>query len=194
MVKGRLLLCKKVVILVSGRGSNMLNIIKAVNSRIIDININAVISNKKEPEAFSKAKYYNIPVKSFGNNIKLFEKRLLEYINKNNIDFILLAGFMRILSKDFVNKMKDRILNIHPSYLPDFPGLDAQRKAWDKGVLYTGVTVHLVDSGMDTGKIILQEKHFINYTLGFEEFKNELLKLEHTVYIEAIKLYLIKYT
>jgi phosphoribosylglycinamide formyltransferase-1 len=180
-------LSEKAVILVSGRGSNMTSIIQSVKKKELSIDIIAVISDKINPEAFRKAEDFNIPVYYLGSKIREFEKRLKGFITENNIKFIILAGFMRILSEEFVGFFPQKIINIHPSYLPHFPGLNAQLQAWENGAEYTGVTVHYVDKGVDTGNIIYQERFRIDRTLDFETFKEKLLELEHEVYIKALK-------
>ena len=142
---------------------------------------------KINPEAFRKAEDFNIPVYFMGSKIREFEKRINEFVVENKIDLIILAGFMRILSKEFVGLFPQKIINIHPSYLPEFPGLNAQLQAWENGVEYTGVTVHYVDHGVDTGNIIYQERFKIDRTLDFETFKEKLLELEHEVYIKSVE-------
>jgi len=178
---------KKAVILVSGTGSNMESIIKACKESVLHLKIERVFSNRSNPPAFEKATKYKIPTEFLSSKLDRLEERLSEYIHKNQIDLIILAGFMRILSPNFTARFKRMIVNIHPALLPAFPGLDAQRRAWDTGVAKTGVTVHFVDEGVDTGEIILQREFIIDRTKSFEFFKNELLKLEHRTYIEALQ-------
>lgn len=179
---------KKAVILVSGNGSNMESIIKACNEKRLELDITCVFSNKKDPPAFSKAQKYNINTEFLSSKIKVIEEKLVKYIDTNNIDLIILAGFMRVLTPEFTRRFRKKIINIHPSLLPLFPGLDAQRQAWDAGVENTGVTVHFVDEGVDTGEMILQKGFLIDRTKSFEKFKKDLLRLEHSTYIEALKI------
>ncbi|MGM0608365.1 MAG: phosphoribosylglycinamide formyltransferase [Candidatus Muiribacteriota bacterium] len=179
---------KKGIILVSGRGSNMMSIIEAVKEKKIkNFFIEGVYSDKKKPTAFKYLREKNIKHEFLSSKIKKFEKKLSKIIEENNIDYIILAGFMRILTPEFVSVYKNQIINIHPSLLPSFPGLNAQKQAWDYGVKYTGVTVHFVDEGVDTGKIIYQNIYKIKPRKGFDYFKEDLLKLEHKTYIEALQ-------
>ncbi|MFW5782075.1 MAG: phosphoribosylglycinamide formyltransferase [Candidatus Muiribacteriaceae bacterium] len=178
---------KKAVILVSGRGSNMSAIIEAVRERRLDLDIVCVMSDRKRPTAFEKAEKEGVDTKFLSGKIRSLQNRLDDYITENNIDYIILAGFMRILTPDFTEKYHRKIINIHPALLPSFPGLDAQRQAWEYGVMYTGVTVHYVDSGVDTGEIIHQNIFRIDREHGFENFCAQLLELEHRTYIEGLK-------
>ncbi|MFA7576992.1 MAG: phosphoribosylglycinamide formyltransferase [Candidatus Muiribacteriota bacterium] len=178
---------KKIIILVSGRGSNMTAIINAVKNGDLKLKISSVYSDKKNPEAFKYAHENNIKTEYLSSKIKIFEEKLKNIIIEEKIDYIILAGFMRILSEEFTKEFENRIINIHPALLPAFPGLDAQKQAWDYGVLYTGVTVHFVDKGVDTGKIIHQNIYKIDRNKDFDYFKKDLLKLEHKTFIEALQ-------
>ena len=150
----------KIAVLVSGRGSNLQAIIDAIGSGKIDGKIEIVISNKKDAFALERARNHNIEgifIDSLSFKSKDdYDRAIIKILDDKNIELVCLAGFMRILTPYFVNKYKRRIINIHPSLLPAFPGLEVQKKALDYGVKFTGATVHFVDEGVDSGPIILQ--------------------------------------
>lgn len=187
---------KKIAIFVSGRGSNMVSIIKAQKNGLFSAKIDVVISDNKDAEALKKATRMGIETKYIypgdkkGTISKSASNLILDTVLKRDISLIALAGFMRIIKRSFIKTFKRPILNIHPSLLPSFPGLDAQRQALDYGVKITGCTVHFVDEYMDHGPIILQASVpvFNNDTL--ESLKQRILKMEHKIYPEAIRLVL----
>lgn len=176
-------------ILISGHGSNMLNIVDAFQKKIIKSNVKIVISNNKNSLGIEKAIKKNIPTKVInGNFSKLnFEKELNIILEKKRINLICLAGFMQILSKNFVKKWKNKIINIHPSLLPAFKGINAVEKALSYGVKITGCTIHYVDEGIDTGKIIDQK--IVKITKGdtVKTLTKKILKEEHFLYIKVLK-------
>ncbi len=185
-------------ILVSGRGSNMEAIIKSVNEGKINANVNIVISNKPNVRALSIAKDYGINTVVIDDENKKgvsweYDKKIIDVLNRydvtNTNGLICLAGYMRILSPEFVRLYKYRIMNIHPSLLPAFPGLNAQKKALDYGVKITGCTVHFVDEGVDTGPIIVQRSVEVNDNDTVESLSDRILKEEHIAYPYAIKLF-----
>lgn len=150
----------RLVVLVSGRGSNLQALIDAQNQGKIKSKIVGVISNKPGVLALSRATDATIPTKvvpSKGKKSAEFFAELEIVVDEFRPDLIVLAGFMKILPPDFVARRKNRIINIHPSLLPNFPGLDAQKQAIEAGAKQTGCTVHYVDEGCDTGPIILQK-------------------------------------
>lgn len=176
-------------ILISGRGSNMLNIVDAFQRKIIKSNVKVVISNNKNSLGITKAIKKNIPTKIINGNLtKLnFEKKLKIVLEKKKINLICLAGFMQILSKKFVNEWKNKIINIHPSLLPAFKGINAVEKALFYGVKVTGCTIHYVDEGIDTGKIIDQK--IVKITKGdtVKTLTKKILKEEHFLYIKVLR-------
>lgn len=185
---------KKVVsFLVSGRGSNF----SVVAQNIIDGNINAklgtLISDKKDAKALDIAKDFGI--ESYFVNPKLFtsreghEKEMITLFEKHKTDLVVAAGYMRILSPYFVNKYKNRIINIHPALLPSFPGVDGQKQAFDYGVKITGCTTHFIDHGTDTGPIILQSPVIIKDDDTVSTLSARILKEEHKILPLSVKLF-----
>ncbi|PIN82369.1 MAG: phosphoribosylglycinamide formyltransferase, partial [Nitrosopumilales archaeon CG11_big_fil_rev_8_21_14_0_20_33_24] len=152
-------------ILISGRGSNMESILKSIKRKKIPINPSIIISNKSDAKGLKIAQKMGIKTeviesKNFKGSRLEYDKKIISTLEKYGVTpkngLVCLAGFMRIISPEFVKKYKNRIINIHPALLPSFPGLDVQKQAIDYGVKYSGCTVHFVDSGVDTGPIILQ--------------------------------------
>lgn len=183
----------KIAVLVSGRGSNLQAIIDAIESGKINGKIEVVISNKKDAYALERAKRHDIEGvfidPSSYKNKDDYDRAIIKILDDKKIELVCLAGFMRILTPYFVNKYKRRIINIHPSLLPAFPGLEAQKKALDYGVKFTGATVHFVDEGVDSGPIILQSIVPVLVTDTPEILSERILKEEHIIYPEAIKLF-----
>lgn len=182
------------LVLASGRGSNFLSIIKAIeNKDIRNANIIGLITDRPDTGAEEHAKAYHIPVfvlnyQNYKNKID-FHQDLLETAISLNPDLIIGAGFMRVLSKDFVKTFPNKIMNIHPSLLPSFPGMHAQKQAIEYGVKVSGCTVHFIDEGIDTGPIILQKAVEVPEGATEEELANLILKEEHKLYIKALQLF-----
>ena len=183
----------KLAVLVSGRGSNLQAIIDACESNRINAEVIVVISDKKDAYALERAKKHNI--KNFFIDPKAFpnreehEKAIAKIIDELQIDLICLAGYMRILTSYFVNKYKGKIMNIHPSLLPSFPGTSGQLDALQYGVKFSGCTVHFVDEGEDTGPIILQAVVPVKDDDTVESLSARILEEEHKIYPEAINLF-----
>jgi len=182
---------KNISFLVSGRGSNFNAVAKAIISKKINANIGIVISNKTDANAINIAKKYNIknktiPSKNYQNRID-HEKEIIKHLKNSNTDIIILAGYMLLLSPYFINEFKDKIINIHPSLLPAFPGKDAQKQAIEYGVKITGCTCHYVDEGMDTGKIIGQSFVIIKENDNLKTVSEKILKEEHKLLIKCVK-------
>lgn len=179
----------RVAIFASGSGTNLQAIIDA---HINSIEIALVFSNNTEAYAIERAKNHNIPVEVIDNKSyqtrEDFDRDILKRIGPYNLDLIILAGYMRILSPVFVRAYKGKIINIHPALLPSFPGINSGRQALEYGVKYTGVTVHFVDEEVDTGPIILQSIVEIDDTDTEESLLEKIHKVEHSIYPEAIKL------
>ncbi len=181
----------KIGILISGRGSNMTAIVKAVQSGLIpDSEVVTVISDKTSAEGLIKAKERGIETLVITRNGRTREEHDAEIIaelKKRNVALVCLAGYMRLLSKDFVRAFPNKIINIHPSLLPSFKGLDAQRQAIEYGVRVSGCTVHLVDEDLDHGAIIAQKVVEVNDDDIPETLSARILEHEHSLYVEAIR-------
>jgi len=180
-------------VFISGRGSNLKSLLKYSKSKNSLINIKLVISNNKHALGLKYAKKSKI--KFYVNNCKNkinFENQLLKLLDMFEIELICLAGFMKILSKSFIKKFNNPILNIHPSLLPKFKGLNTHKRVIKNNEKYSGSTVHLVTSKLDSGKIILQKKIKISKSDNFKILENKILKIEHKLYPEAIIKHLSK--
>ena len=187
----------KLAILISGRGSNMRAILRAIKKQNIPIVPTVVISNKPSARGLRIARGLDVKTeivesKGFQGSRWEYDQKIIGVLNKYGVmpknSLICLAGFMRILSPEFIKKFKNRILNIHPSILPAFPGLDAQRQAIESGVSHSGCTVHFVDEGVDTGPIIVQEMVKIKNDDTEETLSKRILTKEHKAYVKAVKL------
>jgi len=187
----------KLAILISGRGSNMRAILRAIKKQNIPIVPTVVISNKPSARGLRIARGLDVKTeivesKGFQGSRWEYDQKIIGVLNKYGVmpknSLICLAGFMRILSPEFIKKFKNRILNIHPSILPAFPGLDAQRQAIESGVSHSGCTVHFVDEGVDTGQIIVQETVKIKNDDTEETLSKRILAKEHKAYVKAVKL------
>ncbi len=180
-------------VLISGRGSNLQAILYAEREkRLGEAKIQLIISNKKEAEGLKYSEIFNkksvvISRDSFITKNE-FEQKLIQTLRENEIDLIVLAGFMQILSTEFVNLYDGKIINIHPSLLPSFPGLKAQEQALDYGVKVSGCTVHFVNSEVDSGPIILQETIEITEKETEESLSEKILTKEHEALPRAISL------
>ena len=177
----------KTAVFISGTGSNLKNLIKFSKTKISPILIKLIISNSKKAKGLKYSTQYNIEKKivSFNNNFA--ENKILNYINKKNIKFICLAGFMKILSKNFIRKFKGKIINIHPSLLPKYKGLNTHKRVLKNKEKFSGCTVHYVTIKLDSGKIILQKKVKIKKKDTVNSLKKKVLKKEHQLYPSAIR-------
>jgi len=175
-------------VFISGNGSNLKSIIKCSRDYNFPVKIKLVISNNKKAFGLNYAKKYNIPYKFYSSrNRNNFEKNCLIELKKRKIKFLCLAGFMKILSKNFIKKFSYKIINIHPSLLPKFKGLYTHRRVIKNKEKYTGCTVHYVNSKLDSGNIILQKKIMIKKNDNEESLKKRVLIEEHKLYPEAIR-------
>jgi len=178
----------KCCVLISGRGSNLRQIINNSRDYNFPINIKLIISNNINAKGLKFAKKFNIPFKYIPfNSQKIFERNCLLEIKKRKIKFLCLAGFTRILSKNFIRLFGYKIINIHPSLLPKFKGLNTYQKALQNKEKYSGCTVHFVTPELDSGKIILQKKVLIKKNDTVNSLKNKILRQEHKIYSEAIR-------
>ena len=178
-------------IYISGRGSNLLSLIKYSKHKNSKVKINLIISNNKFSKGLAFAKKNKIKnyIIDYSKK-KQAEHKILEYLRKNKIDLICLAGFMKILSSDFIYRFKKPILNIHPSLLPKYKGLNTHRRAIKNNDKFSGATVHLVTPKLDSGKIILQKKIKISKIETENTLAKKVLKIEHRLYPAAIEKFL----
>jgi phosphoribosylglycinamide formyltransferase-1 len=181
-----------IAVFVSGNGSNLQAIIDAKKNEQIKSEIALVISSNKDAQALKRAQQENIKTEIFvSNEYSSKENRdyaILKKVQEYNIDLIVLAGYMRILSDEFVEAFQNKIINIHPSLLPAFKGAQAIKDSFDYGVKQTGVTVHFVDKKLDHGPIILQEAINVSENQTIEEVEEAIHKKEHILYPKAITL------
>ena len=177
----------KTAVLISGTGSNLKSLIKFSKTTKSPISIDFVISNNSKAKGLNYAKIYKIKKRVFNFKNKNFcEKRLLSILKNNNIDMICLAGFMKILSGNFIKQFKGKILNIHPSLLPKYKGLNTHKRVLNNKEKYSGCTVHFVNSKLDSGKIILQKKVKISKKETEATLTKKILAQEHKLYPKAI--------
>lgn len=186
---------KKIAIFISGSGTNMENLIKVSKAgKIPGAAISLVISDQPTAGGIDKARKLGVPVQvvernKFGSK-KDFEAQIFHLIDEARIDYLVLAGYMRILSNDFVRRYPGRIINVHPSLLPAFPGAHGIKDAFEAKVKETGVTIHFVDEGVDTGPIILQRKVPVAAGETLESLEAKVHAVEYEIYPEALNLVL----
>ena len=177
----------RTAVFISGTGSNLKSLIKFSRTAKSPITIDFVISDNSKAKGLNYAKIYKIKKKVFNfKNKNLSEKKLLYILKINNIEMVCLAGFMKILSKNFIKKFKGKILNIHPSLLPKYKGLNTHERALNNKEKYSGCTVHFVNSALDSGKIILQKKVKISKNETEVSLAKKILLQEHKLYPKAI--------
>ena len=177
----------RTAVFVSGTGSNLKSLIQFSRTTKSPISIDFVISNNSKAKGLNYAKKFQIKKKVLNfKNKKLSEKKILSILNINNIDLICLAGFMKILSGNFIKKFKGNILNIHPSLLPKYKGLNTHERVLNNKEKYSGCTVHFVNSKLDSGKIILQKKVKISKKETEASLAKKILAQEHKLYPKAI--------
>ena len=174
-------------VFISGNGSNLKNLIKFSLSKKSPIKIKFVVSNKKNAKGLKYPKKFKIDFKvySFLNKSKS-EKRILKDLKNKKIDLICLAGFMKVLSKNFIKKFGPKILNIHPSLLPKYKGLNTHKRVIENKEKFSGCTVHYVNSNLDSGKIILQKKVRVRKNENYKMLEKKILKQEYILYPKAI--------
>lgn len=187
----------RVAVLASGRGSNLQAILDAIESRVLQAQIVAVISNKKDAVALERARKHGLPdlfvdPKPFSgrpDNREAYDRALLEVLEQRQVELVLLAGYMKIVTSVLVHAYANRMMNIHPSLLPSFPGLEVQKKAIDWGCKLAGCTVHFVTEGVDEGPIILQAAVPILDNDTPEALAVRILEQEHKIYPRAVQLF-----
>ncbi len=183
----------RVGVLASGRGSNLQAIINASESGKIPAEVAVVISDNAEAPALDRAREHGIPAvylhPPYYQSKEEYEQRIVLELREYGVELVCLAGYMRLVGRVLLEEFPNRIMNIHPALLPSFKGLHGQRQALEYGVRYSGCTVHFVDSGMDTGPIILQAVVPVLPEDGEEELAARILEREHVIYPEAVRLF-----
>ena len=187
----------RVAVLASGRGSNLQAIIDAIEAGQVQAQIVAVISNKKDAVALDRARKHGLPElfvdpKPFAgqpDSREAYDRVLLEVLQQQHVELVLLAGYMKIVTAVLVNVFANRMMNIHPSLLPSFPGLDVQKKAIDWGCKLAGCTVHFVTEGVDEGPIIVQAAVPVLDSDTPEALAARILEQEHKIYPQAVQLF-----
>ncbi len=179
----------KTAVFISGRGSNMVSLIKSAGDQNFSALITVVISDNELAPGIGLAKNYNVPIEIFDKkkfDKSQFENNAQSVLLNYKIKIICLAGFMQILSKNFISKWQNRIINIHPSYLPKNKGLNPQKQVIDEQAPFTGCTVHFVNEKVDSGKIILQEKVKVMQNDNVQSLSDRILQREHKIYPKAL--------
>jgi phosphoribosylglycinamide formyltransferase-1 len=180
-------------ILISGSGTNLQSIIDAIEAKELDAKIQVVLSNRADAYGLVRAKKHGIPIevldhKTFPSR-EAFDQAVVDILRDHEVELVVLAGFMRLLSPVFVGAYSNRIMNIHPAVLPAFPGLHAQKKAVEHGVRFSGCTVHFVNEECDEGPIIIQAVVPVFAEDTEESLASRILEQEHRIYPRAIQLY-----
>ena len=184
---------RRLGVLLSGRGSNFEAIAANIAEGRLDAEIAVVVANRAEARGLERARELGLKavlVPSKGVERQEYDRRVVEVLRGHGVEFVCLAGFMRLLSGYFIREFPLRILNIHPSLLPAFPGLDAQHQALEHGVKFSGCTVHFVDENLDAGPIIIQAVVPVLDEDTADTLSARILKEEHRIYTEAIRLVL----
>lgn len=185
---------KRIGVLLSGRGSNFEALADSVAAgRIPNAEIAIVVSNRESAQGVAKARERDIPaqvIPSTGLQREAYDELVVAALREKKVDLVCLAGYMRLLSPYFVAAFPNRILNIHPSLLPAFPGLEAQRQALEHGVKFTGCSVHFVDENLDAGPIVVQAVVPIKDCDTVESLSERVLREEHRIYSEAVRIVL----
>ncbi len=180
-------------ILISGNGSNFQAIIDAIEKKRLDAEVRVVVSNREDAYGLVRAQKHGVPTEIVDHrkfpSREAFDQHLIERFKDRQVELVVLAGFMRLLSADFVHAYSNRIMNIHPALLPAFPGLHVQRKAVEAGVRFSGCTVHFVNEECDQGPIIIQAVVPVFPDDSEESLSARILKEEHRIYPKAIQLY-----
>ena len=185
---------KRIGVLLSGRGSNFEALADSIrSSRIPDAEIAIVISNREDAPGIDRAKTRGVATRvipSKGLERETYDRQVVAALNDHKVDLVCLAGYMRLLSPYFVASFPNRILNIHPSLLPSFPGLESQRQALEYGVKFAGCTVHFVDENLDAGPIVLQSVVSVKDDDTEDTLSTRILEEEHRIYCEAVRIVL----
>jgi phosphoribosylglycinamide formyltransferase-1 len=183
----------KIGVLISGRGTNLQALIDAAQAGQLGGSIAVVVSNVETAPGLERARRAGVPAKVCdhrGRSREEHDAALVGLMQAHGVDAVCLAGYMRLLSPVFLRAFPDRVLNVHPSLLPAFPGRDAQRQAWEHGVKVSGATVHLVDEALDAGPIVAQEAVPVREEDGPAELAARILEAEHRIYPPAVRAFL----
>ena len=184
---------KRIAVFASGFGSNLQALIDYIKGNGLDGDIVLVFSNNKDAYALNRARKNEIKAvfmdSSGYNTRKQYDTKIIELLEDEKIDLVVLAGYMFLLSQEFVRKFKNKILNIHPALLPSFKGTHGIKDAYEYGVKVTGVTVHFVDEGLDSGPIIIQQSVDIDQNESVEELEEKIHRIEHKIYPLAVKYF-----
>ncbi len=184
---------KRVGVLISGRGSNLQALIDAAREGRLGGEVGVVVSNLGAAKGLERARAAAIPAfvsDHRGRSREEHDQTVAQVLEHHRVDLVCLAGYMRILSAWFLRRFDGRVLNVHPSLLPAFPGLEAQRQAWEHGVRVTGATVHIVDEGLDQGPIVLQEAVPVLAGDTADTLAARILEAEHRIYPQAVRILL----
>jgi len=184
---------KRIAVFASGFGSNLQALIDYIKGNDLNGDIVLVFSNNKDAYALNRARKNKIKAvfmdSSGYNTRKQYDTKIIELLEDEKIDLVVLAGYMFLLSHEFVHKFKNKILNIHPALLPSFKGTHGIKDAYEYGVKVTGVTVHFVDEGLDSGPIIIQQSVDIDQNESVEELEEKIHRIEHKIYPLAVKYF-----
>ena len=183
----------RIGVLISGRGSNLQALLDAAAAQELSGQVVVVVSNLADAAGLERARRAQVPAivqDHRGRPREEHDRSLLEHLRAHDVNLVCLAGYMRLLSPVLIRAYPGRVMNVHPSLLPAFPGLDAQRQAWEHGVKVSGATVHLVDEGLDTGPIVLQEAVPVLPGDTPQSLAARILEAEHRIYPQAVRLVL----
>lgn len=185
---------KKLGVLISGSGTNLQAIIDACENNYLDAQVAVVVSNKESAYGLERAVKHGIKAVFLNpedyESRELYDKKTLEILEENEVGMVIHAGYMRIIGEPLLSAYNRKTLNIHPSLLPSFPGMTAIRDAYEYGVRVTGVTVHFIDAGVDTGPIIIQEAVRVEEEDTLETLEAKVHEAEHKLYPRAIRLFI----
>ncbi len=177
---------KKTCVFISGKGSNLRSLIKFSRDYSFPISVNLIVTNNRNAKGLNYAKINSIPYLIIDVKKRNYELKILDALKKNKISLICLAGYMKIISKRFISEFRKKIINIHPSLLPKFKGLNTYERILKKKEKRSGCTVHYIDEKLDNGKIILQKFFFIQDGYGINELKKKTQSLEYKSFSEAL--------
>lgn len=180
----------RLAVFASGSGSNFQALLNAVEGNRLDADLSLLVCDQPKARVIERAQSHHVPCFTFSakeyESKEAFEQEILKKLQEYNIDFVILAGYMRLIGSTLLESYGGKIINIHPSLLPSFPGKDAVGQALEAGVKVTGVTIHYVDAGMDTGPIIAQEAIEVSETDTRESLQAKIQRVEHRLYVDTV--------